>query len=87
MADFSLEDLEFIKILANSDSTILEKGMNKATKERLVSQIGPILRAYYYENTSGNTTEWIEKFKKYGISEDDGKAAIACARRLGLPIF
>jgi len=87
MTDFSLEDLEFIKILANSDSTILEKGMNKATKERLISQIGPILRAYYYENTSGSTTEWTDKFKKYGISEDEGKAAVACARRLGIAIF
>ena len=87
MIDFSLEDLEFIKILANSESTILEKGMNEATKERLTSQIGPILRAYYHENVSGTRTELIEKFKRYGISEDDGKAAVACARRLGIPIY
>jgi len=87
MTDFSLEDFEFIKFLANSDFAILEKGMNEATKDRLISQIGPILRAYYYEKTSGNATEWIEIFKKHGISEDDGKAAVACARRLGIAIF
>ena len=86
MANLSLEDIEFIKILANSDSTILEKGMNFATKNRLNSQIGVILREYYTENTMGTSTKWTEKFEKAGISEDDGKAAIACARRLGIGI-
>ena len=86
MKDLSLEDIEFIKILANSDSTILEKGMNSSTKDRLDSQIGMILREYYKENTMRLPRCWIEKFEKAGISEDDGKAAIACARRLGLDI-
>ena len=86
MRHLSLEDIEFIKILANSDSTILQKGMNSATKNRLDSQIGVILRQYYKENTMGLSTGWIERFEKAGISEDDGKAAIACARRLGLDI-
>ena len=86
MRNLSLEDIEFIKILANSDSTILQKGMNSATKDRLDSQIGVILRQYYKENTMGLSTGWIERFEKEGISEDDGKAAIACARRLGLDI-
>lgn len=86
MEDLSLENIEFIKILANSDSTILQKGMNSATKDRLESQIGVILREYYKENTRGTSTNWTEKFEKAGISEDDGKAAIACARRLGIDI-
>ena len=81
-----MEDIEFIKILANSDSTILQKGMNSATKERLATQIGTILRAYYKENTMGLSNVWINKFEKAGISEDDGKAAITCARRLGIEI-
>ena len=87
MADLYLENIEFIKILANSDSTILQKSMNTATKDRFHSQIGIILRAYYKENTIGKTTDWIEKFENAGISEDDGKAAIACARRLGIDIY
>jgi len=87
MVDLSLENIEFIKILANSDSTILQKSMNTATKDRFHSQIGIILREYYKENTIGKTTGWIEKFENAGISEDDGKAAIACARRLGLDIY
>ena len=86
MDELTLEDIEFIKILAHSDSTILLKGMNLATKSRLDSQIGTILREYYRENTMGTSTNWTGKFEKVGISEDDGKAAIACARRLGIDI-
>lgn len=83
----SLEDIEFIKILANSDATILQKSMNPATIKRLDSQIGEILREYYRENTMGENNGWTKKFKIFGINEDDGKAAIACARRLGINIF
>lgn len=86
MKELSLENIEFIKILANSDSTILEKGMNDQFRERLNSHIGSILREYYKENTRESSSYWIKKFEKAGISEDDGKAAIACARRLGIDI-
>ena len=68
-----MEDIEFIKILANSDSTILQKGMNSTTKNRLDSQIGTILREYYQEKTMNAKKGWIEKFEKVGITEDDGK--------------
>ena len=86
MTDLSLEDIEFIKILATSDATILQAGMNNATKHRLDEQIGVILREYYHENTMNTQTGWTQKFLKVGISEDDGKAAIACVRRLGIDI-
>ncbi len=86
MADLSLQDIEFIKILATSDATILQVGMNDATRHRLDEQIGVILREYYRENTMNTKTGCIEKFLKAGITEDDGKAAIACARRLGIDI-
>ena len=86
MTDLSLEDIEFIKILATSDATILQLGMNDATRHRLDEQIGVILREYYHENTRNANTGWAKKFLKAGISEDDGKSAIACARRLGIVI-
>ncbi len=86
MTDLTLKDIEFIKILATSDSTILLAGINNATRHRLDDQIGVILREYYHENTMTTKTGWTEKFLKAGISEDDGKAAIACARRLGIDI-
>ena len=86
MADLSLEDVEFIKILANSDASILQMGMNDATRQRLDDQIGVILRKYYRENTMNTGTEITKKFLKAGITEDDGKSAVACARRLGIDI-
>jgi len=86
MTDLSLENIEFIKILASSDATILQAGMNESTRHRLDSEIGIILREYYRENTMGTQTGWTEKLLKVGIDEDAGKAAIACARRLGIDI-
>ncbi|MDH3312760.1 MAG: hypothetical protein OEM28_06390 [Nitrosopumilus sp.] len=86
MTELFLEDIEFIKILANSDASILQQGMNDATRHRLNEQIGKILREYYLENTMNTETNWTEKFLKAGITEDDGKSAIACARRLGIDI-
>lgn len=86
MAELSLENIEFIKILATSDATILQAGMNESTRHRLDSEIGIILREYYRENTMGTQTGWTEKLLKAGIDEDAGKAAIACARRLGIDV-
>ena len=86
MAKLSLEDIEFVKILATSDATILELGMNDTTRKRLDEQLGVILRQYYQENTTNSEKIWTVEFEKNGINEDQGKAAIACARRLGLDI-
>ena len=82
----SLENIEFIKILATSDATILQEGMNEATRHKLDDEIGSILREYYRENTMGTETGWTKKLLSAGIDEDTGKAAIACARRLGIDI-
>ncbi len=86
MTELSLENIEFIKILATSDATILQAGMNDATRQKLDDEIGMILREYYRENTMGTATEWTLKLENVGIDEDAGKAAIACARRLGIDI-
>ena len=86
MTELSLENIEFIKILATSDATILQSGMNGATRQKLDDEIGTILREYYRENTMGTATEWTQKLENVGIDEDAGKAAIACARRLGIDI-
>jgi len=86
MAELSLENIEFIKILAISDASILQDGMNDATLHRLDDEIGTILREYYRENTMNTQTKWTQKLMDVGIDEDAGKAAIACARRLGIDI-
>ncbi|MCA9828155.1 MAG: hypothetical protein KC444_07190 [Nitrosopumilus sp.] len=86
MTELSLEDIEFIKMLSISDASILQMGMNDATWHRLDGRIGAILREYYRENTMNTGTELTKKFLKAGITEDDGKSAITCARRLGIDI-
>ena len=86
MVDLTLEDIEFIKILANFDSTILQTNMNEIIRYRLDAQIGEILRDYHKENTTNTKTLLTKKFERAGITKDDGKAAIACARRLGIDI-
>ena len=86
MTELSLENIEFIKILATSDATILQAGMNDATRQKLDDEIGTILREYYRENTMGAESTWTQKLGDVGIDEDAGKAAIACARRLGIDI-
>jgi len=40
MTELSLENIEFIKILATSDATILQSGMNNATRQKLDDEIG-----------------------------------------------
>ncbi|MGQ0771410.1 MAG: hypothetical protein ACT4NT_01360 [Nitrososphaerota archaeon] len=55
-------------------------------KHEITHKIAQTLREYYWENTRGSNTGWTIKFKKAGITEDDGKTAIACARRLGIEI-
>lgn len=86
MSELSLENIEFIKILAISDAAILQAGMNDATRHRLDDEIGTILKEYYRENTMNAQTKWTQKLMDVGIDEDAGKAAIACARRLGIDI-
>ncbi len=78
MTELFLEDIEFFKILATSEATILQAGMNEVTRHKLDEPVGVILREYYHENTRGTLTEWTEKLLKVGIDEDAGKAAITC---------
>ena len=86
MSSFSLDDAELIKILARNDSVVLEDLLNIEKRKRLNLKIFPILREYYKENTHGSGADWTKRFQQFGITEEEGKAAIACARRLGIEI-
>ena len=86
MNGLSLEDIEIIKILASSDFSLIQAGMTPEIRKNLNNRIGNILRKYYRENTLGLEPIMTKKFEKLGISKDDGKSAISCARRLGINI-
>ncbi len=96
MTELSLENIKIIKFLASSfssssddddDNTILHAGINDAVRQELDEKVGTILREYYRENTMGHKTGWTRKLESAGIDTDAGKAAIACARRLGMDIL
>lgn len=48
--------------------------------------VASALCEYYAENTHGKKATWTARFEQSGISEDEGKTAISCARRLGIEI-
>ena len=86
MVKLTLEHIELIKILANSDSIFLQNEMNDNIKKNIDECLGDVLRQYYHENTRMEKYEWSREFENAGISIEDGKAAIATARRLGIDI-
>jgi hypothetical protein len=55
-------------------------------KHEIRHKIAKTLQQYYLENTRMEPSHWSVKFSQAGISEDDGKSMISCARRLGIEI-
>lgn len=87
--DSSLEpdEAEIVKIMSNlPEFSWLDGAAPAKIRHEINTNVANVLREYYFENTRGTDTEWTRKFRQAGISEDDGKAAISCARRLGMNI-
>ncbi|MFY9300991.1 MAG: hypothetical protein WAO91_07370 [Candidatus Nitrosotenuis sp.] len=90
MSDFSkidVDEAEIVRII----SKMPEFGYLLTLKEGeirhvITHDITPILCEYYLENTRGRKALWTSKFAEAGITEDDGKAVISRARRLGIDI-
>ncbi|MFM7797257.1 MAG: hypothetical protein ACKO7N_10890, partial [Candidatus Nitrosotenuis sp.] len=81
------EEIQIIKIISRlPDFSWLLQAKPDKIRSEIHSKIADILHQYYIENTRGSVGIWTGEFKKYGISESDGKTMIACARRLGLEI-
>ena len=80
------EHANLIKILANSEPTSIESWLEDKDKKAIVAELTIILQEYYLEKTQEIIVGWTKEFENAGINEDQGKAAIACARRLGIMI-
>ena len=81
------DEVEIVKIMSNLPEFSWLIGADSAKiRHEINTKIANVLREYYFENTRGMDTWWTAKFRHAGISEDDGKAAISCARRLGMNI-
>ena len=81
------DEVEIVKIMSNLPEFSWLNGAEPARiRHEINTKVANALREYYFENTRGTDTGWTRKFRHAGISEDDGKAAISCARRLGIDI-
>ena len=87
MTKLTRKDAQFIKTMANSNSVMLHEKMGHDAIDYLNFRISLILRRYFLEKTTQIDKQISLEFETVGISEDEGKAAIACARRLGIDIY
>lgn len=81
------DEAEIIRIMSNlPEFSWLNDATPAKIRHEINTNVANALREYYFENTRGTDTGWTRKFRQAGITEDDGKAAISCARRLGIDI-
>ena len=85
--EIDADEAEIIRIISNLPefSWLATAELGKIRHE-IKGKITKILHQYYMENTQGTKGSWTARFASAGISEDDGKTMIACARRLGIEI-
>lgn len=87
--DFRLEpdEAEIAKIMSKlPEFAWLNEAEPAKIRHEINNSISDALREYYFENTRMTDAKWTAKFREANITEDDGKTAISCARRLGIDI-
>lgn len=81
------DEAEIVKIMSKlPEFSHLSKTDPAKIRHEIGTAVANALREYYFENTRMTGTKWTVKLREANITEDDGKAAIACARRLGIDI-
>lgn len=87
VSDIDADEAEIVRIMSRLPefAWLANADINKIRHE-VRHKIASTLREYFKENTQQTSPKWTSKFNESGISEDDGKTAISCARRLGLEI-
>lgn len=90
MSDFpkiDTDEVEIVRIISKMPGFGYLLTLKKdELRHAITYDIAQMLSEYYLENTRGRKAFWTSKFAEAGITEDDGKAAISCARRLGIDI-
>lgn len=90
MSDYSeidADEAEIARIISRlPEFAWLETADLKKIRHEISHKIAKILQEYYLENTRSAKSGWSDKFSQAGITEDDGKTMISCARRLGIEI-
>ena len=86
-SDLDADEAEIARIMVRlPEFAWLELAEIAKIRHEIRHRIAKTLQQYYLENSTMNTGDWSAKFSQAGISEDDGKSAISCARRLGIEI-
>lgn len=85
--ELDADEAEIARIMVRlPEFTWLESAEITKVRHEIRHKIAKILQQYYLENTRMNPGNWSTKFNQAGITEDDGKSVISCARRLGIEI-
>lgn len=87
VSDIDADEAEIVRIMSRLPefAWLADADANKIRHE-IKHKIASTLHEYFKENIQRIHSKWTSKFKEFGISEDDGKTAISCARRLGMEI-
>jgi hypothetical protein len=87
IADIDSDEAEIVRIMSRlPEFAWLETAELAKIRHEIRHKIAKVLGEYFLENTRGAKQKWTAKFNEAGISADDGKTAISCARRLGIEI-
>jgi hypothetical protein len=87
ISNIDADEAEIVRIMSRlPEFAWLESADLHKVRREIRHEIAKILGQYFAEKTRGAKPKWTTKFKEAGISDDDGKTAIACARRLGIEI-
>lgn len=86
-SELDADEAEIARIMVRlPEFAWLESAEIDKIRHEIRHKIAKTLQQYYLENTRMNLGNWSAKFSQAGITEDDGKSAISCARRLGIEI-
>ncbi len=87
-SEINADEAEIIRIISSlPEFSWLATAELAKIRHEIRGKIAKTLHEYYLENTRNEKGVWTAKFASVGISEDDGKVMISCARRLGMEIF
>jgi hypothetical protein len=87
MSEIDADEAEIARIISNlPEFSWLATAEITKVRHEIRHKIAKVLQEYYLENTCEKKGGWTAKFEKAGITKDDGKSMIACARRIGLEI-
>ncbi|MBM3903664.1 MAG: hypothetical protein FJ357_00760 [Thaumarchaeota archaeon] len=87
-SEINADEAEILRIISKlSEFSWLATAELSKIRHEIRGKITKTIHEYYLENTRNEKGIWTAKFTSAGISEDDSKIMISCARRLGIEIF